>query len=164
MPAQRLTSRVTVLRTLCTTFVAIVAETLCAEVFFLTSADGTVIEIETNKFSTSTRFVGADAIWLHHSYPMSIDCRPPRGCYAKSQLINYHFRCAPRYVAVVERISMDLNGNIVKHEVFELGGTYELYTQGDLVDSFCGPLPDPADLRDLREQQRPDPGEKPRKK
>ena len=162
MSPRRLNSRVIVLRMVCAAFVALAADMPGAEVLPVTSADGSVID--TNKPSTSTRFVGADAIWVHHSYPISIDCRPPRGCYANSQVINYHFSCAPRYVAVVERISLDLNGNVVKHEVFEPGAAYELYTHGDVVDRFCGPLPDLSDLRDMRERQTPDPGEKPRKK
>jgi hypothetical protein len=148
----------------CAAFVAIAADMPGAEVVSLTSADGSVIE--TQKPSGSTRFVGAVAVWMHHSYAISADCRPPPGCYAKSQLINYHFSCGPRYVVVAERISMDLNGDVVKHEVLAPGATYELgYATGaEVLDQFCGPLPDAADLRDLRERQTPDPGEKPRKK
>ena len=158
MSPRRLTNRAAVLRIACAVFAAIFTGMPGAEVLSLTSADGSVIE--TNKPMTSNRFVGADAIWLHDSYPMSIDCRPPRGCYAKSQLINYHFSCAPRYVVVAERISMDLNGDVIKHEVLELGVKSELglYTSGEVVERFCGPLPDPADLRD---RQTTEPGTKP---
>src|SRR5262245_16511639 len=85
MSPRRLTNRAAVLRIACAVFAAIFTGMPGAEVLSLTSADGSVIE--TNKPMTSNRFVGADAIWLHDSYPMSIDCRPPRGCYAKSQLI-----------------------------------------------------------------------------
>jgi hypothetical protein len=52
---------------------------------------------------------------------LSIDCSPPRGCYASSQRIYYNFGCAPRYAVVVERISMDLNGAVLKRET---PGTY----------------------------------------
>jgi hypothetical protein len=161
MSPRRLTSRVSVLLTALSAFVVIVAGTSAAEVLPLTSADGSVIE--TNKPSGSTRFVGAVAVWALRSYPISADCRPPPGCYAKSQVINYHFNCAPRYVVVVERISLDLNGDVVKHEVLEPGGTYELgyAIDGELMDTYCGPLPDAADLRD---RQTPEPGQKPRKK
>jgi len=164
MSLRRLTNRVSVLPMACVAFVAIVAGTSGAQVLPLTSADGSVIEI--NKPSGSTRFVGAAAVWVLRSYPISADCRPPPGCYAKSQVINYHFNCSPRYVVVAERISLDLNGDAVKHEVLEPGGTYELgyVIDGELIDTYCPPLPDAFDLRDLRERQTPDPGGKPRKK
>ena len=60
---------------------------------------------------------------------------------------------------------MDLNGNVVKHEVLQPGATSELgyFTGGAVVDRFCGHLPDPSDLRELRENQAPDPSAKPRK-
>jgi hypothetical protein len=160
MPLRRLTSRVTVLRMACAAFGAIVADAPGAEVLSLISADGIVIE--TNKLSPSTRFVGALAIWVQNSYAISIDCRPPRGCYAKIQVINYHFSCAPRYVIVGERISMDLNGNVVKHEVLEPAATSGLDYDAhrEVLERFCGPVPDPADLP---RRQAPEPGEKPRK-
>ena len=157
-------NRATILRNVCATLAAIVTGIVGAAVLSLTSADGNVIE--TNRSFPSTRFIGADSVWLYHDYPMSIECNPPLGCYAKSQLINYHFSCAPRYVVVAERISMDLNGNVVKHEVLEPGATSELgyFTSGGVVDRFCGALPDPADLRELREHQAPEPGTKPGKR
>jgi hypothetical protein len=159
MSPRRLASRVGVLLM---AFVVIVAGTSAAEVLPLTSADGSVIE--TNKAAMSTRFVGADAIWVYISYPMSIECNPPRACYAKAQVINYHFSCSPRYVIVAERISLDLNGDVVKHEVLEPGGTYELGYAPEALEMFCGRLPDLEDLRDRRERQTPEPSEKPRKK
>ena len=48
----------------------------------------------------------------------------PRGCYAKTQRIHYDFNCAPRYTVMTERVSMDLNGTIVKHEVLEAAPRY----------------------------------------
>jgi len=60
---------------------------------------------------------GATGARVLYSPTLSADCAPPRGCYAKSQRIHYDFSCAPRYAVVTERISMDLNGAIIKHEV-----------------------------------------------
>jgi len=116
MSPRRLPSAVIALRMACTALVAlaITVGDAGAEVLSFPSADGSVID--TNKLYDSTRFVGAVAVWFHQTYAISVECNPPRGCYAKSQLTNYHFSCAPRYVVVVERISFDLNGEAVKHE------------------------------------------------
>ena len=47
------------------------------------------------------------------SYGTSVDCSPPRACYAKSQQIDAAVICIPRAIAVKRRVSMDLNGNVV---------------------------------------------------
>ena len=170
MSPRRLPSAVIALRMACTALVALAVTVgdAGAEVLSFPSADGSVID--TNKLYDSTRFVGAVAVWFHQTYPISVECNPPRGCYARSQLTNYHFSCAPRYVVVVERISFDLNGEVVKHEFLEPGAIYDLGygTGGGVVERFCGVLPDPADLWDRKtpepNRQTPDPKEKPRKK
>ena len=159
MLPRRLVSRATVLLIGCAVSVTNVAR---AEVLSLTSADGSVIE--TNRSHPSTRFIGADSVWSYQTYPMSIECNPPLGCYASSQLTNYHFSCSPRYVVVVEQFSMDLNGNVVKHEFQAPGGELRYFTSGDVVERFCGAVPDWSDLREMREQQTPDPGAKPKKR
>ncbi len=160
MSPRRLVSRATVLLIACAAFAAIVADVARAEVLSMTSAEGSVIE--TDRSYPSTRFIGADSIWLYQTYPMSIECNPPRACYASSQLTNYHFSCAPwRYVVVVEQFSMDLNGNVVKHEFQAPGGELRYFTSGDVVERFCGAVPDWSDLREMREQQKPDPPAKP---
>jgi hypothetical protein len=160
MPLPRPNRRLTISRMASAAFVAIVADEPGAEVLSLTSSDG--VAIETNKLLPSTRFAGAFAIWVQHSYAISVDCRPPRGCYAKTQVINYHFSCWPRYIIVVERISMDLNGNIVKHEVLEPAPTSVLNYEADdeVLNRFCGFAPEPVDLP--RRRPPPEPGEKPR--
>ena len=161
MSRQCLLSGAPLLRVACAALALIVAHAPSAEALSLALADGRVVEM--NKPSASTRIVGAAQVWVLQSYAISADCRPPPGCYAKSQLINYDFSCTPRYAVVAERISMDLNGNVVKHEVMEPGATVTLdyFTGGDLLESFCGPLPDPADLRD---RMTPDLGTKPGKR
>lgn len=74
---------------------------------------------------------------------LSVDCSPPRGCYAKTQRIHYDFNCAPRYTVMTERVSMDLNGTIVKHEVLEAAPRYTpAFGVGALqvLETLCGPL------------------------
>ena len=81
---------------------------------------GTVV-IETDTLAPSAQLAGASGVWVRYTPSLSIDCSPPRGCYASSQRIYYNFSCAPRYAVVVERISMDLNGAVLKRET---PGTY----------------------------------------
>ena len=164
MSPRRLMHCATVLQVACAVFAVVDAHAQRAEylgdTLAFTLADGRVIE--TNKPSASTRLIGAAQIWVQRSYGISVDCGPPRGCYAKRQLINYHFSCAPRYTVVVELISMDLNGNVVKHDILEQGAPAVLdFTGSDVLELFCGSPPDPADLRD---RMTPNSGTKPGKR
>src|SRR5690348_3611010 len=86
----------------------------------------------------STRLVGASGVWVRYTPSLSVDCSPPRGCYASSQRIYYDFGCAPRYAVVVERISMDLNGQVLKRET---PGNYAASTDeaaNRILNRFCG--------------------------
>jgi len=90
-----------------------------------------------------TLIAGGSGAWVVYAPTLSVDCSPPRGCYAKTQRIHYDFSCAPRYAVVTERISMDLNGNIVKHELQGATANYALSNSTgatELLDTFC-PLP-----------------------
>ena len=70
---------------------------------------------------------------------LSVDCSPPRGCYASTQRIQYNFNCAPRYAVAVERISMDLNGNVLKHEIPESYVVSNDEAANRVLSTFCGP-------------------------
>ena len=74
------------------------------------------IAIDTNTIGPSLRYPGTTGVWITYSPSMSVDCGPPRGCYAKTQRIYYVFSCSPRYAMPVERISADLNGAIINRE------------------------------------------------
>ena len=99
---------------------------------------GTIV-IESDTLAPSTRLGGAGGVWVRYTPALSIDCSPPRGCYANSQRIHYNFACAPRYAVVAERISMDLNGAVIKHE---MPGTYAASTDeaaNRILKEFCRP-------------------------
>jgi hypothetical protein len=51
--------------------------------------------------------------WVVYEYPTATDCSPPPGCYANSQRIFYFVNCANGRLAQIQRISLDLNGNVV---------------------------------------------------
>ena len=152
--------RLTISRMASVAFVAMLANEPGAEGLPLTSADGIVIKM--GKLSPSTRFAGFLTIWWDHSYEMSVPCNLPRACYAKSQVINYHFRCWPRYIVAAEVISMDLNGNIVNHQVLEPMPMPNYYVDADheVLNRFCGPAPDRPEPPERRPS--PEPREKPR--
>jgi hypothetical protein len=58
-------------------------------------------------------FPGTVEAWVHVEHAMSVDCSPPRACYAKSQWIHAYVSCPTGSLAILQRISMDLNGNVV---------------------------------------------------
>jgi hypothetical protein len=93
----------------------------------------------------STLIPGASGAWVLYAPTLSVDCPPPPGCYSTTQRIHYDFNCAPRCTVLTERVSMDLNGTIVKHEVLEAAPRYApAYGAGagQVLDTFCGPLRD----------------------
>lgn len=51
--------------------------------------------------------------WVVYNYAMAIDCSPPPSCYADSQRIYYFVNCASGRLAQIQRISLDLNGQVV---------------------------------------------------
>ena len=99
---------------------------------------GTIV-LESDTAAASTEFAGAGAVSVRYTPTLAIDCSPPRGCYAASQRIHYDFSCAPRYAVIVERISMDLNGAVLKHEK---PGTYAAASDAAakrILNEFCRP-------------------------
>jgi hypothetical protein len=51
--------------------------------------------------------------WVSINYALSVDCSPPRACYATSQSVYSYAYCSTRAIREVQRNSLDLNGNIV---------------------------------------------------
>lgn len=51
--------------------------------------------------------------WVLISYARSVDCSPPRACYASSQRVYVYAYCSIGAIKDIQRVSMDLNGNIV---------------------------------------------------
>jgi hypothetical protein len=99
--------------------------------------------VTVESFGLSKRMTRASGAWVLYAPTLSVDCSPPRGCYARTQRIHYDFSCSPRYALMTERISMDLNGTIVKHEVLDAAASYPASYDAAAVrvlDTFC-PIP-----------------------
>lgn len=50
---------------------------------------------------------------IHVHHHLSIPCEGPRGCYAKSDLLDVSVSCPVRAAMIHRRTSFDLNGNVV---------------------------------------------------
>ena len=89
-------------------------------------------------------FPGAVAAWAYVTYGMSVDCSPPRACYAKSQWIYAYVSCHTRSLAMIQRISMDLNGNVVAIANAEQRLFYRPHDAGGVavLTRLCGYVPD----------------------
>lgn len=53
------------------------------------------------------------AAWILYTYSTSVDCSPPRGCYAASQRVYSLVNCAAQAIAPVQQISMDRHGDVI---------------------------------------------------
>jgi hypothetical protein len=98
------------------------------------------VVIETNTVGPSLRYPGTTGVWVTYSPSLSVDCGPPRGCYAKTQRIYYVFNCSPRYAMPMERISADIGGSVIKRET---RGDDDVYSaDGDvgalvILETYC---------------------------
>jgi|SRR5687767_14120726 len=88
-------------------------------------------------------------VHLHHG--MSIPCDGPRGCYAKSDLLEISVRCQVRAAVLHRRTSFDLNGNIVAIAEPDPQRAARFYIprraslEYRVVRRFCGEPPEPPD-------------------
>ncbi len=100
------------------------------------------VYVDQNTVGPSVRFAGASGVWVVYSPTMSVDCSPPRGCLANRQYIYYVFNCSPRYAFPIERVSMDLNGTVINHEVRDQAYGYGASFDGGAVrvlNTYCAP-------------------------
>jgi hypothetical protein len=93
--------------------------------------------IDTGTLGPSPRIPGATGVWVTFAPTMSIDCSPPRACYAATQRLYYVFGCSPRYAVLAERISMDLNGGVIKHEVADTYTTAVDAPAALVLNAYC---------------------------
>lgn len=56
--------------------------------------------------------------WFRLRFATSVDCSPPRACYAASQRSYYHLNCHTGHVRLVERQFLDLNDNVLRRDEF----------------------------------------------
>ena len=117
------------------------------------SAIGSSYASRLHSIGPAEGYPGAVAVWIYFDYPMSVECSPPRACYAKSQWVHAYVNCYTRTVAVMQQTSMDLNGNVVAVATAEAPQfvrgyghrirTYVSGAAGRVLESACGDLPEP---------------------
>jgi hypothetical protein len=105
-----------------------------------------------HSIAPASGYFGAYDAWLYFDHTLSVDCSPPRGCYAKTQWVQAYVDCHRRFVAIVQTISMDLNGNVVGHAIHDppqfapaYGHGLRSYMQGRAGDALylvCGHYPE----------------------
>ena len=76
----------------------------------LPSASATISVESPVTVEGSGDIVGA---WVLINYALSVDCSPPRACYASSQRVFSYAFCSTRAIREMRRTSLDLNGNVL---------------------------------------------------
>ena len=76
----------------------------------LPSASATIYVQSADLVEGSPAAVGG---WVVIDYKMSVDCSPPRACYAASQRVYLYAYCSIGVIRELQRISLDLNGNVL---------------------------------------------------
>ena|SRR5664279_93108 len=122
--------------------IAFASDALVAADWVSPPSSGATIAIDMESLGPAPRIAGLNGVWVRYAPTLSVDCSPPRGCYANTQRIYYSFTCAPRYAVLVERISMDLNGAIIKHEISDSYAPAYDEAATRVLDTFC-PLREP---------------------
>jgi hypothetical protein len=115
------------------------------------------LAVQVRSLGPAEGYPSAAAAWLYISYPMSVDCSPPRACYAKSQWLHAYVHCYTRSVAVLERISMDLNGDVVataKADAVLFRGTVNDPGASAALVELCGDARDRDDVPPRHRQPR----------
>ena len=76
----------------------------------LPSASAAVSARSSDRVEGSADIVGG---WVVITYTMSVDCSPPRACYASSQWVYSYAYCSTGAIHEMQRLSLDLNGNVL---------------------------------------------------
>lgn len=84
--------------------------------------------------------------WVLYTYSTSIDCSPPRGCYAASQRVYSLVNCAVQAIAPVQQVSMDRNGNVIAQSDVNFNAPQYVVRpgtdEGKLWRTLCPTYPD----------------------
>src|SRR5262245_61888953 len=74
----------------------------------------TSLDIEPGSLGRVPELQNVIAAWFRYTHPeMSAQCiPPPRACYAKAQRVYYRINCANGSLAQIQRMVIDLNGDV----------------------------------------------------
>jgi hypothetical protein len=85
---------------------------------------GAEVIVEPDSVRMMQGWSGVGGAWVRFNYTMSIDCSPPRACYARSQRIYYLVNCSIVAMSEVQRVSLDLNGGVVAQSEPDFNGPW----------------------------------------
>jgi len=107
-------------------FCAVIANSPAAQKWPSLYADATTgLAVEPYSMSYVPGLPGVVGAWFRYESEMSARCiPPPRACYAKSQLVYYRVNCANGSLAQIQRITMDLNGDVSSQSDADFNAPY----------------------------------------
>ena len=127
-------------------FCAVIANSTAAQKWPSLYADEpTLLSVEPNSMSYVPGLLGVVGVWFRYDHDMSARCiPPPRACYAKSQLVYYRVNCANGSLAQIQRITMDLNGDVSSQSDADFNALYYMppadSLEGGQVRSVCSAM------------------------
>lgn len=96
-------------------FCVVVADSAAPENWVdIPNSSATALAVDADSVSPVEGLPYTVGAWFRYTYNLSIDCSPPRGCLAASQRIYYRVDCPLKAITPIQRISLDLNGNVTK--------------------------------------------------
>lgn len=107
------------------------------------------LAVDRNSVGRVEGFPSSVGAWVRYTYAMSIDCSPPRGCLAASQLVYTLVNCPGQAIASVQAISLDHNGNVVAQSVVNFNAVQYIVhprsPEAELWRMLCPGYPDRFD-------------------
>ncbi len=123
-------------------FCALAARPALSENWVTLSGDGiTAIAVDADSLTTTVEgSTETRSAWFRFTYAVMLDCSPPRGCLASSQWIQYRVICSIGAIAPIQRMLLDLAGNVLAQSDVTLVAPYAPprgSTEIAMVSSFC---------------------------
>lgn len=122
-------------------FFAVAARPAVSESWVTLSTYGiTAIAVDADSVTTIEGSPEARSAWFRFTYAVMLDCSPPRGCLASSQRIQYRVICSIGVIAPIQRMLLDLAGNVLAQSDVTLVAPYAPPRESieiAMVSSFC---------------------------
>ena len=100
-------------------FCAIVADSAISETWIdVPNNSSTALAVDADSVNLVDGLPYTVGAWFRYTYSLSIDCSPPRGCLAATQRVYYRADCLLKAIMPIQRIFLDLNGNVQRSDNF----------------------------------------------